>query len=218
MNNGKLLPSRTRDLNCRMNLRVIYFLSLSLEGNSVFEFFVDRSSYQGILCIHISLMGSKKLCGNLPFYWCTTIVDVHCILWPWMFIDVVGVRGWGGAGVTVGKKPKLYACLLCFAEQMRGWFIIYRVVCGRVKLNSRHWNIEALFKNEKKMGHLNFFIADTNWCVVEFCARVGQWQAGGWVGLDNISGLFIWLLYLPILFFVLWFVILCCFFWTENMM
>lgn len=27
-------------------------------------------------------------------------------------------------------------------------------------------------------------------------------------GLDNISGLFIWLLYLPILFFV----ILCCFF------
>lgn len=165
-------------------------------------------------------MGSKKLCGNLPFYWCTTIVDVHCILWPWMFIDVVGVRGWGGAGVTVGKKPKLYACLLCFAEQMRGWFIIYRVVCGRVKLNSRHWNIEALFKNEKKKRDIWIFLSlILTDVLLSFVLEWGSGgQAGGRVGLDNISGLFIWLLYLPILFFVLWFVILCCFFWTENMM
>lgn len=165
-------------------------------------------------------MGSKKLCGNLPFYWCTTIVDVHCILWPWMFIDVVGVRGWGGAGVTVGKKPKLYACLLCFAEQMRGWFIIYRVVCGRVKLNSRHWNIEALFKNEKKKRDIWIFLSlILTDVLLSFVLEWGSGRrAGGRVGLDNISGLFIWLLYLPILFFVLWFVILCCFFWTENMM
>lgn len=52
----------------------------------------------------------------------------------------------------------------------------------------------------------------------EFCARVwvGQWRVVG--GLDNVSGLFVWLLYLPILFFVLWFVIFMLLFWTENMM
>lgn len=77
-----------------------------------------------------------------------------------MFIDVVGLGV--GVGVTVEKKKlkyKLYACLLCFAEQMRGWFIIYCVVCGRVKVNSQHWNIEALFKKEtnKKMETFEFF-------------------------------------------------------------
>lgn len=52
----------------------------------------------------------------------------------------------------------------------------------------------------------------------EFCARVwvGQWRVVG--GLDNVSGLFVWLLYLPILFFVLWFVIFMLLFWTEDMM
>lgn len=52
----------------------------------------------------------------------------------------------------------------------------------------------------------------------EFCARmwVGQWRVVG--GLDNVSGLFVWLLYLPILFFVLWFVIFMLLFRTENMM
>lgn len=119
--------------------------------------------------------------------WKPTVLLMHhyswCTLYP-LALNVYwcggGSRvGWGG-GNSGGEKTKLYACLLCFAEQMRGWFIIYRVVCGRVKLNSRHWNIEALFKNgKKKMGHLNFFIADTNWCVVEFCARVGQWRVGG---------------------------------------
>lgn len=43
-----------------------------------------------------------------------------------------------------------------FAEQMTGWDIIYCVVYVRVKLNSWHWNIEALF--QKKTGHLfDFF-------------------------------------------------------------
>lgn len=52
----------------------------------------------------------------------------------------------------------------------------------------------------------------------EFCARV--WVGQRWFvgGLDNVSGLFVWLLYLPILFFVLWFVIFMLLFWTENMM
>lgn len=40
---------------------------------------------------------------------------------------------------------------------------------------------------------------------MSFCARVrpGQRWVGGLWGVDNISGLFIWLLYLPILFFVI---------------
>lgn len=77
--------------------------------------------------------------------------------------------------------------------------------------------MEALFKN--RMFIRLFFIADTNWCIVEFRARVwaGQRRVGG--AVDNISGLFQLLLYLPILFFVLWFVISCCFLnWEYDVM
>lgn len=43
---------------------------------------------------------------------------------------------------------------------------------------------------------------------MSFCARVRPGQGlgvrvGGLRGLDDVSGLFIWLLYLPILFFVI---------------
>lgn len=67
-----------------------------------------------------------------------------------------------------------------------------------------------------------FLIADTNWRIVmsfvlEFDRVRGGVRVGGLWGLDNVSGLFIYLLYLPILFFVIWFVILCCFFF-ETMM
>lgn len=57
--------------------------------------------------------------------------------------------------------------IVFFAEQMMGRDIIYCVVYVRVKLNSWHWNIEALFKKKRRKknttGHLfEFFIADTN--------------------------------------------------------
>lgn len=48
------------------------------------------------------------------------MVDEYCILWPWVFID----------GGGEGEHWILYACLLCFAEEVMGWewdiiFIMY---------------------------------------------------------------------------------------------
>lgn len=39
--------------------------------------------------------------------------------------------------------------------------------------------------------------------MLEFDRVRGRVRVGGLWGLDNVSGLFIWLLYLPILFFVI---------------
>lgn len=64
----------------------------------------------------------------------------------------------------------------------------------RVKLNSWHWKNNALFKMGRSFEFFKLILG------IEFCARVSH---GLWAGLDNISELFIWLLYLPILFFVL---------------
>lgn len=68
----------------------------------------------------------------------------------------------GGEGGGVDSE-KLYACLPCFcrASDGAGSYLYYCVFYVRVKLNSWHRNIEALFKKQQDV-YLTFFIADTN--------------------------------------------------------
>lgn len=81
-------------------------------------------------------LGFKK---RAAVFWCTTMVDVYCILWPWMCID----GGWGRGGRTV--KTVCMSIVFCRASDGAGRYLYY-VFYVRVKLNSWQRNIEALFK------------------------------------------------------------------------
>ena len=89
------------------------------------QFFLDGLGYQGSLWIHISVLGFKKLGVKLLFIdaplWLTYIVSsgLECLL--------IGVGG--GA-----EQLKLYACLLCFAEQMKGHYLLCSLCEGKVEL------------------------------------------------------------------------------------
>lgn len=76
--------------------------------------------------------------------------------------------------------------IVFFAEQMMGRDIIYCVVYVRVKLNSWHWNIEALFKKkeEKKTRqdiYLNFLLLILTDVLLSFVLEF-EWGRGGRVG------------------------------------
>lgn len=70
-----------------------------------------------------------------------------------MFIDG------GGGDRTV--KTVCMSIVFCRASDGVGCYLYY-VFYVRVKLNSWHWNIEALFKKKRDVLFDFFFIADTN--------------------------------------------------------
>lgn len=117
--------------------------------------------------------GSRR---NLLFYWCTTMVDVYCILWPWMFIDRVGWGLGGGLGGGRAVKTVCMSIVFCWASDGVELYLYY-VFYVRVKLNSWHPKIEALFKQTGCLFEF-FLIADTNSFVLDFWA--GQWVGGLW--------------------------------------
>lgn len=45
-----------------------------------------------------------------------------------MFIDVVGVRGWGGAGVTVGEKTETVCMSVVFCGANEG--VVHYLSCS----------------------------------------------------------------------------------------
>lgn len=98
---------------------------------------LEKSRYQGNHWIHLSFTRFEK---KLAVLRCTT--TVYCILWPWMLIDGVGGI-WGGWDRAV----KTVCMWTVFCQGSDGVKLyLYYLFYVRVKLNSWHLKIEALFK------------------------------------------------------------------------
>lgn len=136
LNNGNLLPSWTRELSCRKNWRELSPLS---ESRSRPQFPPGQVMLSGKPLDPPSIHGVQEetCCFIDAPLWLTYIVSFgpECLLM---------MGGWGGEG---GWTVKSVCMSIVFCRASDGVELyLYYVFYVRVKLNSWHQNIEALFK------------------------------------------------------------------------